>query len=77
MLDSNCALNRSCRMPEEKGDEMAECDVCHVWYHRHCMDIPSEVFGEVEVTWECKRCVKAKLAPVPISSAYFFHSAFC
>ena len=36
-------LHCSCRMPEEKGDEMAQCDVCHVWYHRHCMDIPSEV----------------------------------
>ena len=50
-------LHCSCRMPEEKGDEMAQCDVCHVWYHRHCMDIPSEVFGESEVRWECKRCV--------------------
>ena len=50
-------LHCSCRMPEEKGDEMAQCDVCHVWYHRHCMDIPSEVFGESEVHWECKRCV--------------------
>ena len=47
-------LHCSCRMPEEKGDEMAQC---HVWYHRHCMDIPSEVFGESEVHWECKRCV--------------------
>ena len=36
-------LHCSCCMPEEKGDEMAQCDVCHVWYHRHCMDIPSEV----------------------------------
>ena len=35
-------LHCSCRMPEEKGDEMAQCDV----YHRHLMDIPSEVFGE-------------------------------
>ena len=50
-------LHCSCRMPEEKGDEMAQCDVCHVWYHRHCMDIPSEVFGESDVHWECKRCV--------------------
>ena len=50
-------LHCSCRMPEEKGDVMAQCDVCHVWYHRHCMDIPSEVFGESEVRWECKRCV--------------------
>ena len=47
-------LHCSCRMPEEKGDEMAQCDVCHVWYHCHCMDIPSE---ESEVHWECKRCV--------------------
>ena len=44
-------------MPEEKGDEMAQCDVCHVWYHSHCMDIPSEVFGESDVHWECKECV--------------------
>ena len=47
-------LHSSCRMPEEKGDEMAHCDVCHIWYHRHCMDIPSEMS---DVRWECKRCV--------------------
>ena len=51
-------LHCSCRMPEEKGDEMVQCDVCHVWYHRHCMDIPSEVFGESDVHWECKYCVQ-------------------
>ena len=49
-------LHCSCRMPEQPGDEMAECDKCHVWYHRHCMDIPSEVFGNVEVSWQCKAC---------------------
>ena len=32
---------------------MAKCDSCHMWYHRHCMDIPCEVFGESEVHWEC------------------------
>ena len=32
-------LHCSCRMPEEKGDEIAQCDACHVWYHSHCMDI--------------------------------------
>ena len=47
----NVELHCSCRMPEEKGDEMAQCDVCHVWYHRHCMNIESDVH------WECKRCV--------------------
>ena len=49
-------LHCSCRMPEQPGDEMAECDSCHVWYHRHCMDIPSEVFGDSEMSWECKAC---------------------
>ena len=52
-------LHCSCRMPEEEGDQMAMCDSCNVWYHRHCMDIPSEVFGESEVHWECKRCTRS------------------
>ena len=52
MLELHC----SCHMPEEKGDEMAERDFCNVWYHRHCMDIPSEVFGEQEIPWKCKKC---------------------
>ena len=34
-------LHCSCRMPEEKGDEMAQCDVCHVWYHRHILCLVS------------------------------------
>ena len=50
----------SCRMPEEKGQlGMAECDSCHIWYHYHCMDIPSEVFGKCEVHWECKKCASS------------------
>ena len=51
-------LHCTCRMPERKVDKFAECDSCHIWYHHHCMDIPSEVFGDSEVHWECKRCVK-------------------
>ena len=50
------ALHCTCCMPEETGDEMAECDSCHVWYHRHCMDIPSEVFGDSDVFLKCKMC---------------------
>ena len=46
----------TCRMPEERGDVMAECESCHEWYHRHCMDIPSEVFGPSDVQWQCKAC---------------------
>ena len=49
-------IHCSCRMPEESGDEMAECESCLVWYHRHCMDIPSEVFGDTEVSWKCNAC---------------------
>ena len=30
-------LHCSCRLPEEEGDEMAECDLCKQWYHRRCM----------------------------------------
>ena len=40
-------LHCSCRMPEDEGDEMVMCDSCYVWYNRHCMDIPREVFDEV------------------------------
>ena len=25
---------------------MADCDICHQWYHRKCENIPSEVFNE-------------------------------
>ena len=50
-------LHCSCRLPEEKGDKMAECDVCKTWYHQHCMDIPDNVFDdESDVPWKCKSC---------------------
>ena len=55
----------SCRMPDKKEGEtdldMAMCDSCHMWYHRHCMDIPSDVFdGDSEVHWVCKRCANGE-----------------
>ena len=63
-------LHCSCRMLEEEGDEMAKCNSCHIWYHRHCMDIPSEVFGESEVHWECKRCMKTPTHPLPVANQH-------
>ena len=49
-------LHCSCCLPEE-GDKMAECDVCKIWYHQHCMDIPDNVFDdETEVPWKCRSC---------------------
>ena len=48
-------LHCSCRLPVREGsEEMAQCDTCHIWYHHHYMDIPSVVFGDVEVPWVCK-----------------------
>lgn len=49
-------LHCSCRLPEVKGDKMAECNVCETWYHQHCMDIPNEVFGDRDVPWTCTEC---------------------
>ena len=50
-------LHCSCRLPEEKGDKMAECDVCKTWYHQHCMGIPDSGFDDdTEVPWKCKSC---------------------
>ena len=39
-------LHCSCRLPEERGDKMAECNLCKTWYHQHCMDIPDHVFDD-------------------------------
>ena len=48
-------------MPEMAGDEMVQCDTCDVWYHQHCMDIQSEVFGDSDVP--------GHVETVPVSSA--------
>ena len=36
--------------------KMVMCDVCHEWYHRHCISIPPEVFQRNSPPWECPRC---------------------
>ena len=54
-------LHCSCHMPEAPGDEMALCDSCQIWYHRHCMDIPSDVFGELDIPWVCKACCNSSI----------------
>ena len=52
----NVDLHCSCRMPEKEGDQMAACDLCHIWYHRHCLDIPSVVFTDSDIDWICMDC---------------------
>ena len=52
-------LHCICRMPHDDSVDWAQCDVCNVWYHAHCMDIPREVIEappENEVEWTCKTC---------------------
>ena len=44
-------LHCSCRMPE------FDCDSCSTWYHKHCMDIPEEVFDDESIEWLCKNCM--------------------
>ena len=55
-------LHCTCRMPEKSGDDMALCESCDIWYHRHCMDIPDEVFDESEVDWKCRICCQVKVS---------------
>ena len=50
-------LHCSCRMPEFDGDRMVCCDLCGTWYHKHCMDIPEEVFDDENIEWLCKNCM--------------------
>ena len=41
-------LHCSCTLPDHRGVD--ECDSCKVWYHRHCMDVPSKVFSGKNVS---------------------------
>ena len=45
-------LHCVCRMPHSDRFNLAQCDECHVWYHKECMDIPDEAFSSTE--WVCK-----------------------
>ncbi len=57
-----------CRLPEQKGDRMAECDGgCETWFHQDCVDIPERVFVEEGVEWFCKSCSLSKSAVSPPS----------
>lgn len=61
---------RCCRIPEEPGDEIAECGKCHVWYHHHCMDIPSEVFVKMLKFYGNARLVVTVIASSVLCNGY-------
>ena len=48
----NNPLIETCRMPYFESDDevrelqMAECDLCHQWYHRSCISVPDYVFKQ-------------------------------
>ena len=46
----------TCRLPDFEGEEMAECDECGRWYHRHCESVPEIVFEDSEASWICSVC---------------------
>ena len=43
-----------CRLPEEKP--MAYCELCDTWYHKGCIEIPTEVFTDDDMAWKCGLC---------------------
>ncbi len=46
-----------CRLPEDDGVPMAQCDGCEMWYHKHCLDIPDDVFDSTDdLPWLCASC---------------------
>ena len=49
-------LHCTCRFPEEEGVDFTECEKCRLWFHRHCLDIPNEVFDDKGVHWTCESC---------------------
>ena len=42
---------------------MAECDTCHIWYHRKCENIPCDVFNKFKgsVEWHYSDCKKVHI----------------
>ncbi len=50
----------SCRMPYEKPKSkknyMAQCDICHEWYHQGCEQIAMSIFSKKGVDFICSDC---------------------
>ena len=54
-----------CYLPDIEGQEgnvddgpMAECESCENWFHKHCLEIPEEVFNVEGTSWICQQCTQ-------------------
>ena len=44
-----------CRFPEQLP--MANCDICEMWFHSECVNVPSRVFEDENTSWICPTCM--------------------
>ena len=54
LIDLYCV----CRMPEkcEGEEDMVECELCRIWFHQKCLDIPDHIFDDKDNSWTCTHC---------------------
>ena len=43
-----------CKLPEKTP--MIACDICKMWFHGSCIQVPEVVFADPRSTWTCKDC---------------------
>ena len=54
--DENCAI---CNRTEIEGEDWISCDICHLWYHRTCVNIDDEEWNHLTVedaVYTCPLC---------------------
>ncbi len=49
-------LHCVCRLPDNNEEKMAECSICKEWFHKSCLQVPTEVFDDDSCIWSCRRC---------------------
>ena len=50
-------LHCVCRLPHSDEFDWAQCNGCHLWFHKECINIPDCVFSNShDMQWMCKLC---------------------
>ena len=47
----------TCRLPDNRS-EMIQCNNCHEWFHRSCININNKFFTCKRLIWKCCTCKK-------------------